>query len=270
MVVYNLLDLLPNIVASLLYKIQKTTYAYGGLFLKKRQPVVILSAGRSGTMAMDKSLKEAGEFVFKLASVKERRGNAQFANKYIFKKKKPAKIITLVRDPLAQMVSAFFSKVQRGKYPIDPKIMSEADVPILRNLFIEHYFGTDKHLSFLNWYEKVFQPLTNVDVYNTPFNTNAKTTLIEDSTYPTLILRLDLDNEHKSERVRDFLENPSINIEYSNTRQDKGKEDVYQVFKNSLNLNSEQLDLVYKSRYAQHFFTPDEIDSLKQNWGSST
>lgn len=221
-------------------------------------------------MAVTKYLKEAGEFVFKVASDSESRGLSQFANRHILRRNRPAKVVTIIRDPMGQIVSAFFSKAQRGKYPEEQAALRNADLEKLHRLFRKRFFDSGKYKNYLFWFEEYFNKLLGFDVYKYGFNTQSKFDVIEHDTYPTLIMHMELSNEKKSELLKSFLNNQKITIGYSNTRAEKGDKDLYREFMSSVRLPKDIVDDIYDSQFVRHFFTKTERQQLKNKWREAT
>ena len=52
----------------------------------------------------------------------------------------------------------------------------------------------------------------------------------------------------------------------SNTADDKSYADLYAAFRRELTLPEPYLDRVYGSRFARHFYTPDELAAFRRKW----
>lgn len=244
---------------SLIGTLHKGLDAYGRLYLLRTPPVVVLAPGRVGSIALNASLRTAGVFSFKLEFIEQdTRGTAQFAIKHIFNKHKPAKLITLVRDPISMMLTYYMSKANAGWLPEAKQALEAGDLKKLKERFILDVLLTDRLKSHLDWFTTDFQKLTGIDVYTHPFNTKKMWSTIKHDTYPTLILRTELDDETKSERIKDFLELEDFFLTRLNTAETKSYRDIYQEFKRTLTLPQELLEQIYTHPYCKQFLMEKE------------
>jgi hypothetical protein len=251
----------------LIQKIRKALSAYVGLYIQKREPVVVLTPGRVGSIALNAGLRAVGVFSFKLEFIeKDLRGSASFLKKHIFQKDKPAKIITLVRDPIAMMLTYYMSKAYNGWLPEAQKALEAGDLDKLKEHFIDDVLTTERLFSHTNWFKNDFQRVTGINVYDYPFDTNKQWSIVENGLYPTLIIRTELDDTIKVSVIRGFLKNDAFTLLRENTAESKPYKETYVQFKNTLALPIELLDTIYSSVYCTHFFSPEEISTLKSKW----
>ncbi|MFT7644514.1 MAG: hypothetical protein ACI9BF_000163 [Candidatus Paceibacteria bacterium] len=248
-------------------KIKKVVGAYFGLFVQKRELLIVLAPGRVGSIALNASLRAVGVFSFKLEFLeKDLTGAAFFLKNHIFKKNKPAKLITIIRDPVAMMLTYYMGKAYYGWLTEAQKALADGDLEKLKKHFISDVLTTDRLTSHLDWFTTDFQKLTNIDVYSYPFNTNKRWSIVENGLYPTLIFRTELDDEIKVNIIKNFLNIDTFTLSRANTADVKAYKDTYEKFKDYLTLPAELLNNIYSSTYCTHFFSAEEISILKSRW----
>jgi hypothetical protein len=257
-----------DIIMSLLKKITTATHLYTHAYLFRTEPVLVYAPGRVGSISMIQALQSAGIFSIKVEWLDYKtRGTVRFCKKHIVDERKPAKVITLVRDPVEIVSSLFFSKASRGHLPLGHQAIQAYDLAQLQKAFETEMLNSELLPAHLYWYEQEFQPHLGVDVFSHPFDTEKKHGLIADDTYPTLILRTDLPDGDKEQQVKDFLKISNFSIERLNVKAARNKGDLYREFTSQLTVPKTWLDTIYSSPYAQHFFSQQEITDAKQRYG---
>ncbi|PJF40673.1 MAG: hypothetical protein CUN54_04455 [Phototrophicales bacterium] len=253
------------------HKLTTGIKVYGQYYLQRQTPVIIYSTGRVGSMALHHSLDAAGVLVFQVhilnpdeIAAKNPPGTTKWAYKHIISKQRPAKIISIVRDPLALMVSDFFPKLKW--IADDPEAYKHHAVDELCEMFNTRYFEQGRHHEKLNWFEDHFESDLGIDVYAHPFSKEGGYTRFEHSPYDVLIFKLELDDATKSQLVAAFVGLDAFNIMRYNIGETKDYGAVYKQFKQQLRVRDEHLDAIYTSRYVRHFFTSDEIAALRARW----
>jgi hypothetical protein len=240
-------------------KLYKAIWIYGNYFILKKTPVIIFAPGRVGSMALHKNLRDTGVFAFKVEFFEDDpRGSASFIVNHIFKKKRPAKIITIVRDPLSMMATYFFSKVAKGHLPEAHKAWVAGDTTKLNDLFIRDVLTSDRLEKHLYWYERDFKAATGIDIFAHPFSTEARTGVIDHHTYPTLILRTEMDDDVKGDAVANFLRLESLTITRENVRENRADAEHYKAFKEQIKIPTDLLTTIYTSPLAKHFLNDSE------------
>ncbi|MEK7639416.1 MAG: putative capsular polysaccharide synthesis family protein [Patescibacteria group bacterium] len=243
----------------LLKKAKTLIWILVNIHFRKKTPVIIFAPGRVGSMALYSNLMKAGLFVFKLEFTKiGSSSSAKFIKKYIFDQKKPAKIISIVRDPIDILVSYFFSKAASGHIKAAHRAWEAANIQDLQRSFVVDVLNTDRLGLHLYWYEKDFKEATNIDIFAYPFDQNEGFSVVPHETYPTLIFRTEMEDTNKAEIIKTFLNLSDFNLTRENTRSQKVDAALYRLFKDSLVLPSDILNKIYSSPYAKHFLTEKE------------
>ena len=94
-------------------RVKRALTLYINYFLFRRTPTLVYSVERSGSVALLHSLQTHGVFAIGAHYLSPDKltqhysGAASWASKYIINKKKPVKVITMVRSPIDNMLSTF-------------------------------------------------------------------------------------------------------------------------------------------------------------------
>lgn len=78
--------------------------------------------------------------------------------------------------------------------------------------------------------------------------------VFEHAPYDVLLLRTELDDAQKSAALAEFLNYPDLQLKRHNVGDEKIFGDVYKQFKAEVPISQKNLDYVYSSPYATHFF----------------
>ncbi|MAS33197.1 MAG: hypothetical protein CL610_04265 [Anaerolineaceae bacterium] len=259
-------------LARLPYKVKRGLQVYANLYLRRQMPVLIYTTGRVGSMALHYSLEHHGIFAFQVHTLdpvklieNQQPGTAVWAYNHIVKPGRPARIINLFRDPLAVMISDFFPKLRWITGQTDAYDIYSVDE--LCALFVSRYFEDGRHLEKLNWYEEEMQRSLGIDVYAQPSPHTAGFATFAHPPYEVLLIKTEMDDATKSQVVGDFVDVDGFTVSRRNVGETKSYGETYKAFKQKLVVPPEKLDEIYESRYAQHFFAPDEIHAMRRRWG---
>jgi hypothetical protein len=247
------------------------------LMTKRRQddpPIVVFAMAKTGTTAVTTALRAAGlgavfqvhdlDPVFLLREEREyrwtgrpwRNWDAQCLLKRQPATSAPWRVVSLVRDPIAQSVSAFFQPAARRGY-----IDSETAVEQL----VERFGDRLDRLS-LGWFESHLEPTLGIDVYDSPFDVARGYQIIETPNVKLLLMRCE-GLAVAPHALADLLDaDHPIDVPRKNVSAEKTYGDLYDDFVAALWPPSDVLDGVYSSRLVQHFYSPEEIARFREFW----
>jgi hypothetical protein len=172
----------------------------------------------------------------------------------------PWRVVCLVRDPIAQSVSAFFQPGVRHGYLTDT-----ADVgPLLRR------FGDRLDRLPLGWFESHLEPTLGIDVYASPFDPEKGYGIIKSPSVELLLLRCEGLAVAPSALAELLHREQPIAVPRRNVGSDKDYGRAYDAFVSALRPSPETLDRTYSSRIVTHFYTPDEIAQFREFWSVRT
>jgi hypothetical protein len=174
------------------------------------------------------------------------------------------KIISPVREPVARNVGTFFHNL--GEFVPDWRERHAAgklSQAFLRRTFLEI---ESIHQAPELWFDAQLKPVFGIDVYASPFphDSGYKTYWSKPRT-PLLVIRLEDMDRVAAEAMHEFLALDGFEIVRSNVGEEKDYADLYRKFK-ALPLPRAYVEKMYASRYARHFYTPEELQRFFQQW----
>ena len=257
------------------------------LYLTNQTPILVYQMGKVGSSSISKSLKNSGiksffhlhyllkakdledRIFFDAASpqlpnlrfsriTQERKGRFLYENLII--KKKPVKVISLTREPIGRNVSAFFQTFERetGKKYEE----SNFSVQELTEIFLDFY----PHSIPLNWFDNQIKTCLGIDVYEYPFPKEQGFLSINKDNIDLLLLKSEIPNNIKEKAIAEFLDMKEFKIVNANVGADKNYSNMYEAFKQSLQLPMSYLEEMCNSKYFNHFYTDEEIKNVLSKW----
>ena len=246
---------------------------YSNFYLRRRTPTLVYAMGRVGSVAVFKSLLGHGEFALhahilhpeNLKRKKGKRpGTSKWAYRQIICKRRPVKIISLVRNPIECMISAFAPEVRALDDSLDKsRDLSAQD---LSDQFQSGYFDRQRHLVKLNWFDNEFRPALGIDVYKYPFDKDRGFIRFQEGPCDILIVRSELDDETKGQLLAEFVGVAELKIIRTRVGEQQPYGKLYEVFRRQVNISEEYMDAVTNSRFAQHFLTQVELSATRDRF----
>src|SRR5438105_1457122 len=132
-----------------------------------------------------------------------------------------AKIVTLVRDPVARNLSAYFHSLDR--------ILSTANAHEAFSIdeLCRGFFDRFTHDEPLTWFDDELLPVLGIDAYAHPFPAQGHTTIHTDQ-FDVLIMRSELHDDLKHSILSTFLGKPIAPLQAENVTRDQDKGTVYE------------------------------------------
>lgn len=249
-----------------------------------RTPTFVYSMRRTGSVSLFNAVKARGVFAIATHNLNPDlppgirvSGSGRWAMEKIVRRRKPAKLISLVRNPFDTMASVFAKSsfdaaIVTGQAEEYARQQRSADE--LGRQFIENYLKNDRYLEQLAWFESEYRPALGIEVYNHPFDKQRGFARIDEGPYSALILKTELDDASKASLVgeflglRDFQMLPPDEVAYPTyktgftpgipgTQAPYGAD--YERLKSGLTIPEEYWNNIVNSRFARHFFTSEEL-----------
>lgn len=170
------------------------------------------------------------------------------------------RVITLVREPVANNISMFFQVIDHYTGMLFEE--SKLDVDSLIRIFLERYM----HWRPIVWLDAELKTTLGVDIYRSPFPRDLGYGTISGDRVNILILRHDLDDRTKERVIADFLDLDEFEIVRSNVASEKNYGRQYEEFMQRIRIPPDLLDQMYNSKYARHFYSSVEIEQLRARW----
>lgn len=204
------------------------------------------------------ALRKRGRWLARLQSDMDVRGRVLF--KGLIKPGLKAKIITLVREPIGRNCSFYFQNLDILWATAD----AHGNVELAR--LVGEFRDRFDHHGGVNWFDREFRPVLGVDVYSHDFPHDAGHMRIETERYDILVMRSDLDDSSKKRCVEKFLGIEGVTLAPKNVGSQKPYAATYRKFLDALELPESYVNEMLDSKYTRHFFSPDEIASLRAKW----
>lgn len=173
------------------------------------------------------------------------------ATDLILKDNGPVKIVTMVREPIARNISAFFENLNAFSLshddPTDDLVAG----------FKERY----PHSVPLTWFDQELKDGVAFDVFAERFDREGRVGRYAKGRFDFLIMRVDADLKRQQAEVSDFVGQP-VSLVVENAAEDKPYAAAYRAFKNRLSLDQEYVEWMYGSKFARHFWTESEINEM--------
>jgi hypothetical protein len=243
-------------------------------------PVVVFSMGKTGSTAVARAVQDAtGDRVFqvfrldaeRLAQAERRyRAGARspfpgamhlWESTYLVRRPPtaaaPWTVITTVREPIAQAVSAFFhGGVRRGVVHDD----TTTDT-LTETLLAERWVRAP-----LRWFEREFVPAFGIDVFGEPFDPQLGYGTVETPSVRVLLIRQENFDVAPDVLAQFLRRDAPVPVPARNEATTKDYAARYREFLASVRLPSPVLDEAYTSRYARHFYAEAELERFRQRW----
>ena len=194
------------------------------------------------------------------------------------------RVITLIRDPIATLVSDFFSSLQvtspeffgdghcgdEAVREIRGLLAAQVDRQLRpgrrgeehpRPLFYRQLFDIP-----LLWFERELKEVLGVDVLRKRFPTARGYGVYRGRDAVVLVIRFEDLNERGAEAVKDFLNVDVEGLHKANLSAEKPFYEQYRAFRDSLKMPGRFLDRYYSSPYARHFYSDAELDGFRRKW----
>jgi len=179
------------------------------------------------------------------------------------------KVITLTREPVGVEISgifenmrAFFADLLNNKKKPD----IERCIEFLRDRFVN--INLQKN-HYHNWFDREIKELFDIDVYDYDYGFDKGYSIINKNNISILLIRMeDLDRSFHS-AIDGFLGVGEIKLINENTASNKYYSKQYKEILEEFSLTRDVCEKVYSTKYAQHFYTPEEREALILKWTKS-
>ncbi|NOH04657.1 MAG: hypothetical protein HND47_23150 [Chloroflexi bacterium] len=173
-------------------------------------------------------------------------------------------VINLVRDPVALKVSALFQLLDQHV----PDWQERNNEGSLTTSDLNNLFFSTQEFGFTGldqWYDNQVKKLWGLDVYSQPFPHEMGYQIFQKKNIKFMIIRLEDLNRVAEQAFNEFLGLKKFEVINMNVGDDKPYAKLYNEFKKRP-LPEEYLLRGYQTRYANHFYTPNEIEIFRRRW----
>lgn len=180
------------------------------------------------------------------------------------------KVITMVRDPVAKNISAFFEafpiyfpheaqELKRSNLTVADK------VTLLVDLFLTRF---ERHDVPLTWFDTHMRPVFNIDVFSEVFNYDKGYHIYRGENADLLLLRLEDLDRCSRQGFKEFLNVDNFVLRDRNVSADKEYAPAYALFKKTVSLPERYVSRIYSSKLMLHFYSENERAALLEKWAA--
>ncbi len=171
-------------------------------------------------------------------------------------------IISMVRDPIARSISAFFQQLKETIPNIEKRIESDSvTADELQEIFIKsHYLKAADE-----WFDNQLKPVFDFDIFAVPFDKEQGYEIYEEERFRLLMMRLENMNQIIQPAMKRFLGIENFHMSKQNVGKEKNYGKIYSAFL-KLPLPLSYVQEMYSTRTPTHFYSKEELDRFTDYW----
>jgi hypothetical protein len=255
----------------------------------RRDPILIYQMGKVGSMTLEASIRKVYKDIdldvpiyrshtlmdFEKAAeiIKSKMGNSSAMLEEVEKERKlrnkideePDKlwnVMTMVRDPVARNIAAFFQNID-SYLPEWKELWESNSLPMQR--LLDSFFENEEVNSPF-WFETRLELVFGINVYASPFPHQIGYKIYRNPPRADMLLiRLENLNQVASEAVDKFLRIPNFRLLNTNIGSEKPYADVYRTMLRTP-LPKSYVKKMYSTALARHFYTETELSAFTRKW----
>lgn len=263
---------------------------------RREPPIVVFSMGKTGSTAIARAVEDAtGDRVFQIFRLQaerlaqaerryrvnnraaKRRGRDPGAlpfpgalhlweSEYLLRHPPttaaPWTVITTVREPIGQAVSAFFHG--RGLRGLLDQRIDQSSEALTAALVDDGWIRTP-----LRWFDREFAPALGIDVFEHRFDTERAYGFVETPAVRVMFIRQESLGA-VPDAIGEFLGlGRPVPVPKRNEATDKSYAAAYRDFLAAVRIPAAVRDEAYGSRYARHFYADSELVRFHERWGGA-
>lgn len=180
----------------------------------------------------------------------------------------PWQVISMVRDPIARNISAFFQAIDIWHPIFAAGLRSGHENEVFDNI-VGIFLANYPHEKPLTWFQNDMLPVFGLDVFETDFDTSNGYSIYEHEKIRLLLIRLEDLNDCASDAIADYLHIPKFSLRRVNSTSSKYSGSLYKDFVDQISLPSSYIEQMYNSQYMRHFYTQEEINMFTRKWSTT-
>lgn len=243
-----------------------------------KSPVILFQMAKVGSTSLWHAMEDAGQIVYFVHSMESshsdwlaseamdlmghKRAYHLVRGDVIYKRivlpGRPARYISLTRDPVARNLSSFFQI-----YVEQPKAFGPT--PPLERIF-ELFFDRFRHNRPIEFFDSEYKGMLGIDVYAKPFDPAKGFVEIAKGPARVLILRLESGPSVIEKATAQFLGIPGLTLPHKNESRQKPLGGLYQRFVSEIKLPDEYVERLINAKYTRHFYSDQERERMADRW----
>jgi hypothetical protein len=186
----------------------------------------------------------------------------------IYKKNKPVKIITLVREPLSRDFSSFTFLLYAKRIITCPSYNDsfiDNCVLWMNEIALNFPWGCKYGFQF-DWFDNEFKAVFGIDIFEHPFDKEKGYSIVKQDNVEVLVMKLEKLNSLES-IIGKFVGVPHFKLINANEGNNMLYKYLYQNIKDTIKLPRKLVDLYYKGNpRMDHFYTEEEKETFLKKW----
>lgn len=131
---------------------------------------------------------------------------------------------------------------------------------------IDVFLEEEEPRDFLTRFDREMQRVSAINVFSRPFPVEWGFDTFHNGRFSLLLLRLESLDLCGEQALKEFLGIPKARLKRFSEEAGRWYEDAYREFKARLVLPDTYLDGIYDSKFARHFYAPDELKAFRARW----
>ncbi|MEQ9483351.1 putative capsular polysaccharide synthesis family protein [Coleofasciculus sp. F4-SAH-05] len=187
----------------------------------------------------------------------------------------PWSVITLVRDPVAKILSSFFQNLEREfllGLDYRKKIKVEGDTKVLPEVierFYQEKVDNSRRKHPFEWFNFELKDNLDFDIFAAPSIAGSNYYIYNTKLARILLLKLESLNDSYQSAFQEFLGLQNANLVQANVGLQKRYKSLYKSFLRNVDLPVDYLDEIYQTELVRHFYSESEIEQFYQRWTRS-
>jgi len=234
-------------------------------YLRNDNPVLVYQMGKVASSSVTRSLSRQYSGVVLQAhyfNPNHKDWRVRRLYHWVVEGARPLNVISLTREPIGRNVSVFFQNFERHTGVSYDK--ANFSLEELKTIFLEKFANGQP----LHWFENNIMRNFGIDVYVKPFPKCGHSTYTHKD-IRLLVMRSEINDNEKVKVIKDFLKMDSFRLVNRNISSQKEYASTYMDFKRNVKFPLDYIDKICKSKYFNHFYDQDTIDSVKQKWSET-
>lgn len=175
------------------------------------------------------------------------------------------KLVTVFREPVARNISVFFLSIDAF---VEDFARRYAKGELNHESLLEIFLRDFPHDQPLVWFDMEVGEMFGVDVYQTDFPREMGYQVIRKTGVELLLIKIEELNSCYRDAFADFLDLDVPELLQTHITELDPTRHMYADFVKSAVLPQEYLDRMYQSKFAQHFYSPAELESFRKKWSA--
>ena len=173
------------------------------------------------------------------------------------------KLVSIFREPVGRNVSTFFLAIDRffddffGRYE-----RGEISLDQVQDTFLKA-FRQDR---VLEWFDKEVGEVFGIDVYGRDFPHDAGYQIFREGNVELLLIKLERLNDCFQTAFEAFLGTRIPKLAMTHVTEKDPTYSMYREFLQQVVMPADYLEQMYASRFARHFYRPEEIQGFIRKW----